>query len=98
MSKSSSSSSDSLGVMAFSPPLSSSQVQNFAPPLELDCSNDGNHSSEEELEEIYKGEPIGTASTSSATAGPPIPTAVASAEVTGFLFDLVSMLPVTYVT
>ena len=40
----------------------------------------GNHSSEEELEEIYKGEPA-AAATSSAKAGPPIPTAVASAEV-----------------
>ena len=41
----------------------------------------GNHSSEEELEEIYKGEPAAAAATSSAKAGPPIPTAVASAEV-----------------
>ena len=40
----------------------------------------GNHSSEEELEEIYKGEPA-AAATTSVKAGPPIPTAVASAEV-----------------
>ena len=36
----------------------------------------GNHSSEEELEEIYKAEPA-----AATKAGPPIPTAVASAEV-----------------
>ena len=49
-------------------------------PSELDSGNDGNHSSEEELEEIYKIEPM-VATTSSGAAGPPMPPAVASAEV-----------------
>ena len=51
-------------------------------PLLFSELDSGNHSSEEELEEIYKGEPAAAAAaTSSVKAGPPIPTAVASAEV-----------------